>query len=77
MAERRLKFLKKRLDKDPKLLTNYNNYIEDLVMKGYARKVPEKQLNPDNSDVNVAQRLVSTPPPSVPPTEARQDKSRI
>ena len=53
MAERRLKFLKKRLDKDPKLLTNYNNYIEDLVMKGYARKVPEKQLNPDNSNVNV------------------------
>jgi vacuolar-type H+-ATPase subunit B/Vma2 len=51
MAERRLKFLKKRLDKDPQLLKNYSNYIDDLVKKGYARKIPEERLTPKNSNV--------------------------
>ena len=51
MAERRLQFLKKRLDKDPKLLTNYSNYIEDLVVKGYARKIPEAQLKPEDGNI--------------------------
>ena len=51
IAERRLKFLKKRLDKDPKVLTNYSNYVEDLVAKGYGRKVPEAQLNPKDGNI--------------------------
>ena len=51
MAERRLKFLKKRLDKDPQLLKNYSNYIDDLVKKGYARKIPEERLTPKNGNV--------------------------
>ena len=39
MAERRLGYLKKKLEKDPSLKKRYSEFIEDLVERGYARKV--------------------------------------
>ena len=47
MAERRLNFLKKRLEGDPSLMKNYSSFIEDLLKNGYARKVPDEQLTTD------------------------------
>ena len=40
MAERRLGYLKKKLEKDPSLKKRYSEFIEDLVERGYAREVP-------------------------------------
>ena len=51
LAGRRLNFLKKRLDKDPKLLKNYSDYINDILKKGYARKVPEPKINQKHGKV--------------------------
>ena len=51
LAERRLNLLKKRLDKDPKLLKNYTDYIQGILNNGYARKLPEQQLNKNDGKV--------------------------
>lgn len=40
VAEHRLRLLKKRLLKDPELLTKYKECIEDLLKRGYAKKAP-------------------------------------
>ena len=40
-AERRLIWLKKRLQKNPELLNDYKGFVQDIVAKGYAQKVPE------------------------------------
>ena len=40
IAEHRLRLLKKRLLKDPVLLTKYKECIEDLLEKGYAKSAP-------------------------------------
>ena len=44
LAENRLTFLKKRLIKDEKLHENYTSFMEDLVVKGYAQKVPKEKV---------------------------------
>ena len=49
MAEHRLRQLRKRLIKDPDMLKKYSNFIDDLSIKGYARKIPEDQINVDSS----------------------------
>ena len=45
-AMHRLQLLKKRLMKDPKLLQMYKDFINTLLLKGYARKVPVEGLGP-------------------------------
>ena len=44
LAENRLTSLKKRLIKDKKLHENYTSFMEDLVVKGYAQKVPKEKV---------------------------------
>ena len=39
-AEQWASWLKKRLEKNPRLLDDYKAFVEDIVAKGYARKVP-------------------------------------
>ena len=41
MAEQRLGCLKRRLSRDPGLLIRYTNFIDDLLVKGHARKIPD------------------------------------
>ena len=45
MAEHRLQHLKRRLAKNPDLRSKYSNFIDDLQIKGYTRKVPEDQIS--------------------------------
>lgn len=42
-AEERASWLKKRLEKNPRLLDDYTAFVEEIVAKGYARKVPLHQ----------------------------------
>ena len=44
-AEHRLKSLKNRLIKDERLHKNYTSFMEDLVKKGHAQKVPEEKVD--------------------------------
>ena len=37
--------LKKRLVRDPELHQKYSAFMEDMLEKGYARRVPEDQEN--------------------------------
>ncbi|KAK3747784.1 hypothetical protein QZH41_013322, partial [Actinostola sp. cb2023] len=46
-AERRLELLKKRLTKDEVLHANYTKFMEDLVNKGYAQKLPNENVYGD------------------------------
>ena len=41
MVENRLHHLKKRLEKEPILLEKYTAFMEDLLQKGFARRVPQ------------------------------------
>ena len=41
MAEQRLGYLKRRLTRDPALRVRYTNFIDDLLVKGHARKIPD------------------------------------
>ena len=43
LAKRRLKFLKKRLENDSELLLKYSTFMDNLLEKGYARKVPDEE----------------------------------
>ena len=45
LTEHRLNHLKKRLMKDFKLFVKYAASMDDLMMKGYARKVPQSSLS--------------------------------
>ena len=42
-ALQRANWLKKKLERDPKLYEDYKAFMEDIVVKGYARKVPSDQ----------------------------------
>ena len=42
-AEQRASWLKKRLEKNPRLLDDYKAFVEDIVAKGYTQKVPPHQ----------------------------------
>ena len=44
-AEQRLLSLKKRLVRDPELHQKYSAFMEDLLERGYTRRVPEDQEN--------------------------------
>ncbi|KAK3752073.1 hypothetical protein QZH41_005572 [Actinostola sp. cb2023] len=46
-AERRLELLKKRFTKDEVLHANYTKFMEDLVNKGYAQKLPNENVYGD------------------------------
>lgn len=48
LAERRLKSLRKRLERDADLLGKYSSFMVDLLKKGYARRVLKDQLNKSN-----------------------------
>ena len=45
MVENRLHHLKKRLEKEPVLLEKYTAFMEDLLQKGFARRVPQHMNN--------------------------------
>ena len=45
LAEHRLKLLRRRFAKDPDLFQKYSAFIENLLDKDYARKVPDHQVN--------------------------------
>ena len=45
LAEHRLKLLRSRLAKDPDLFQKYSSFIDNLLDKDYARKVPDHQVN--------------------------------
>ena len=45
MVENRLHHLKKRLEKEPILLEKYTAFMEDLLQKGFARRVPQHMNN--------------------------------
>ena len=51
LAESRLKLLKKRFERDGDLFKRYKDVINDYLKKGYARKVPDDQLQPENKVV--------------------------
>ena len=42
-AEQHASWLKKKLEKSPVLLKDYTTFVEELVAKGYARRVPQYQ----------------------------------
>ncbi|MCP4798391.1 MAG: hypothetical protein GY893_00405, partial [bacterium] len=42
MAESRLAHLKRKLSRDSTMRIKYTGFIDDLLIKGYARKIPEK-----------------------------------
>ena len=45
MAEGRLGHLKKKLSRDSTMRVKYADFIDDLLIKGYARKIPEESVN--------------------------------
>ena len=47
MAEKRLRSLQNRLEKDGELLEKYTNTMQDYISKGYAEKVPKEELEKD------------------------------
>lgn len=51
IAEQRLRHLKRRLVGDPALKQKYANFIDDLLDKGYARRVPDQQLSCNGGNV--------------------------
>ena len=51
LAEHRLRLLRKRLLKDEKLYQKYSNFMDDLLEKNYARKVPLHRLDRDDGKV--------------------------
>ena len=48
MAQKRLEYLKCRLQKDSNLKQRYSTFIDDLLEKDYARQVPEEEMEMDN-----------------------------
>ena len=46
LADHRLNLLKRRLTKDTSLHEKYTGFMDDLLRKGYARKVRTEHLNP-------------------------------
>ena len=50
-ALQRTNWLKKKLERDPRLYEDYKTFMADVVAKGYARKVPLEQMNLDNGKV--------------------------
>ena len=44
-------WLKKKLERDPKLPGDYKTFMADIVAKGHARKVPLEQMNLENGNV--------------------------
>ena len=51
VAEHRLKHLKRKLSRDVVLCKKYTNFINDLIMKDHARKVPQDQINRNDGAV--------------------------
>ena len=50
-ALQRANWLKKKLERDPRLSEDYKTFMADIVAKGYARKVPLEQMNLQNGKV--------------------------
>ncbi len=54
--------LKKRLLKDSDLFQKYSAYMQDLLQKGYARKLPEEErCKQSNTTLYLAHHLVFHP----------------
>ena len=51
MALHRLSYVKKKLVKNPDLCTKYSAFMNELIDKGYARRVPEDELARDDGTV--------------------------
>ena len=51
VAEQRLTGLKKRLNRDPPFRHNYETFMSDMLKKGFAEPVPEKELLLDDGSV--------------------------
>ena len=50
-AFRRLQHLKKRLQRNPKYHSDYTDFTENMIQRGYAEKVPDSNLNKDDDDI--------------------------
>jgi hypothetical protein len=50
-AEQRMTWLKKRLQKNPQFHKDYTQFVEDLLKKNHARKVPQDHLHVKNGKV--------------------------
>lgn len=44
MAEQRMLPLKRKFQKDPVYASEYGDFLSDIIRKGYAKKVPPKDL---------------------------------
>ena len=51
VAIRRLQYLKKKLSNDPDTLLKYSAFMEELLEKEYARKVPDNEIDRDDGTV--------------------------
>lgn len=51
MALHRLKYLKKKLSNNPEIGRKYSAFMDELLEKGFARKVPENQIDRDDGSV--------------------------
>ena len=58
MAQKRLEYLKSRLQKDSTLKQQYRAFIDDLLEKGYARKVPEGETEMNKTNYGVCHLIV-------------------
>ncbi|XP_067036266.1 uncharacterized protein [Acropora muricata] len=51
LAEHHLRLLRRRLVKDPELYSRYSAFMSDLLVKGYAKRVPEDCRSRDDGKV--------------------------
>ena len=51
LAEHHLRLLGRRLGKDPELYSRYSAFMSDLLVKGYAKRVPEDRCSRDDGKV--------------------------
>lgn len=51
VAKQHLKSLQKRLKKNPKFHKDYTGFMNNIIEKGYAEKVPDEELHHDDGKV--------------------------
>ena len=52
LAERRLQWLKKKLIKNETLCRDYKAFMQELLEKGYAERVPKEEISTENGHIN-------------------------
>ena len=70
MAEKRLDYLKKRLERDPELHAKYKATMEKYIAKGHAKMIQVKET--DTSDELLSKKPILAPSPCNPPAKARK-----